>query len=316
MLSARKHSVIMTGLIAAGLMVFLAPGASATVTEVRTCTDPSNSRTCVIMLVDDGKKPEVKINEGTLPRLRGDKPSPADEPPAQGAIANMCDWRRMEPQPPSAADPRWGGLDPATHIVLTRDCDENTEYTVIAADLVLPPPDPAVVAEMAIDSLTITDPSPHFGPDTVQAVNRRTYLWVDNPGPVIATAELRGVSVTATAELTSVEWSMGEPRDARGSSSNSVPEFTCAGAGRNPGLSANARIDQPQAPDTCAYIFRWRSLPERTGGTSAWDVTATSTWTVTWTSNVGAGGTDTLFGISTTPVSVGEWRSELVAGPN
>jgi hypothetical protein len=226
--------VTLVGAIAIATLFLNTPLAQATVQEVRKCLDPKDEQTCVIMLVDDGKKPQVKINEGTLPLLRGDEPSPTDEPPAQGAIANMCDWRRMEPQPPSAADPRWGGLDPATHIVLTRDCDENTEYTVIAADLVLPPPDPAVVAEMAIDSLTITDPSPHFGPDTVQAVNRRTYLWVDNPGPLTATAELRGVSVTATAELTSVEWSMGEPLDTRGSSSGQVPAFTCAGAAAIP----------------------------------------------------------------------------------
>ena len=278
--------------------------------------DPEDGQTCVIMLIDDGKAPVVKINAGTLPLLRGDKPLESEGPPAQGAIANMCDWRRMEPQPASPTDARWNGLDPATHVVLTRDCDENSEYTVIASDLLLPPPDPAVVAEMAIDSLTIPDPFPHFGPDTVQAVNRRTYLWVDNPGPLTATADLRGVSVTATAEITSVQWSMGEPVDARKSVAGTAPAFSCAGSGRDPGIHANVRIDQPQAPDTCAYIFEWRSLPERTGGSGAWNVTATSTWTVTWTSNVGAGGTDTLFGTSTTPVSVGEWRSELVAGPN
>ena len=186
----------------------------------------------------------------------------------------MCDWRRIEPQPASAADPRWGGLDPLTHVVLFRDCDENTEYHRDRVGSLLPPPDPAVVAEMAMDSLTIADPTPRFGPDTVQAVNRRTYLWVDDPGAITATADLRGVSVTATAELTSVAWSMGEPVDARKSASAEVPVFSCAGAGRDPGAQASARLDQPQAPGSCAYVFQWRSLPERTGGSGAWNVTA------------------------------------------
>ncbi|MEO5833318.1 MAG: hypothetical protein ABIR83_08095 [Nakamurella sp.] len=123
------------------------------------------------------------------------------------------------------------------------------------------------------------------------------------------------MSVTLTATLESVTWSMGEPAS-KEAPRGAPATLTCQGSGTAPGPRANANISTPPTPDACVYSFNWRSLPERTGGAGTWPVTATANWAVTWTSNVGVGGTlDAPPQSSTTAVSVGEWRSELVAGP-
>lgn len=148
------------------------------------------------------------------------------------------------------------------------------------------------------------------------AVNRWLYLWVDDPGPLTAIATAGAVSVTLTATLDSVDWSMGEPASAV-KPSGAPAELTCDGSGTAPEPGANANISKPATSGSCAYAYRWRSLTERTGGSGTWPLTATARWTVTWTSNVGVGGTlDAPPQTSTTPVPVGEWRSELVVGPS
>ncbi len=158
-------------------------------------------------------------------------------------------------------------------------------------------------------------PAIHFGPEPQVAVNRRVYLWVDDPGPLTATATAGAVTVSLTATLNSVTWSMGEPAS-RTSPRGDPATVTCAGAGSAPDARASANTNRPAAPGSCAYAFSWRSLPVRTGGTGTWPVTATADWTVTWTSNIGVGGTLTAPPqTSTVQVAVGEWRSELVAGP-
>lgn len=301
--------ILSANLIAILILVVTSPNAAAEPVWEKVCVNEKLPQTCKFVLRDNGHP-----GESDSPGADGEErtggsgggnviPSPT---------FSLCVWRAFNPPPP-AGHALWQGQDPATHTVIWRVCDESTEYAVAQSAAPIPPPDPAVVAQMAISSLSIQDPEPHFGPDSSLAVNRWTYLWVNDPGPQVASATLNGVTVTATATLTSVEWSMGEPAGISRSRQSSS-WFECQGAGVNPGAEANANIRRPQEPGTCAYVYQWRSLPERTGGTGSWKVTATSTWTVNWTSNVGAAGSDFLLGQSTTPVEVGEWRSELVLG--
>ena len=70
-------------------------------------------------------------------------------------------------------------------------------------------------------------------------------------------------------------------------------------------------VEDPE-PGTCHYAFHRRSLDERTGGTGAWKVTAQANWAVTWESNTGATGADTLQVASVNQASVGEWRTVIV----
>ena len=179
-------------------------------------------------------------------------------------------------------------------------------------------PPPAVVAQalvqQALQALEVPDPVVNFGPDATVAVNRWTYLWIDNPAPVTQNAATGAVNVTATATLSSVEWSMGEPIDLDHPNTPVAP-FTCQGAGRDPGPEANGRLNQPAAADTCNYVYHWRSDADRTNGTGKWPVTATATWTVNWQSNIGTAGQLTLTSQSTTAFEVVEWVSVLVPGP-
>jgi hypothetical protein len=189
------------------------------------------------------------------------------------------------------------------------DCNGPTRYAVapVAADAAapLPPPDPAVLAAQAITQLTIPMPAVNVAPDPERlAVNFWTYLWTNDPGPVSATVELRGVSVTATALLSSVDWVMGEP--AKGGGPAAV---TCTGAGSPPPANATFLVESGPPP-ACGYVYRLRSTAARTGGTERWPVTVTSTWAVTWTSNTGAAGSDELTSPSSLAlVRVGEYRT-------
>ncbi len=149
------------------------------------------------------------------------------------------------------------------------------------------------------------------------------YLWITNAAPQTATATDRGLSITATASIGSVTWSMGEPDLIPGAqpsqhSDTRVPaacspfpaaaiSFTCPGPG----------AAHPQGtPKTIGYgyTYRWKSLPERTNGTGHWPITASATWIITWTASTGETGSDTVTRQTTLPVSVGEWTTVLLAG--
>ena len=251
--------------------------------------------------------PGIRVDGGDS---GGDGASP---PPEVGDNKNLppgeCAWKVVTPKPP-ANDPLWGGADPATNEVIFNDCNGGpTRYAVApaaaAGAVVLPPPDPAVLAAQAISQLSVPMPSANVAPDPERlAVNFWTYLWTTDPGPVTSTVELRGVSVTATAVLSSVDWVMGEPSKAGGPA-----EVTCTGAGSPPPPDATFLVNSGPPP-TCGYVYRLRSTAARTGGTERWPVTVTSTWSVTWTSNTGAAGSDELTSPSSLAlVRVGEYRT-------
>jgi hypothetical protein len=111
--------------------------------------------------------------------------------------------------------------------------------------------------------------------------------------------------------LSSVTWTMGEPVSPDSLSSAAVP-VTCQGAGVNPGPA----VDTTAEPSVgmCAYLYKVRSTPERTGGSGTWPVTATASWTITWAANTGQSGTLVAPPrVSTTQVSVGAWSTVMVA---
>lgn len=184
----------------------------------------------------------------------------------------------------------------------------------LVIDVAPPLPDPAVVAQQAIDTIQFPIPQPHLGPEELLAVNRWIYLTVDNnPGTLTADAAVPGLAISATATLTSSTWSMGEITAV--DRSGTVAPFTCTGSGVTPSPTANLHANQPQEPGTCAYAYKFRSLPERTGGTGTWPVTVTTTWSITWTATDGTTGTATRSQTSDPlPASVGEWQSVLVPG--
>lgn len=175
-----------------------------------------------------------------------------------------------------------------------------------------PPPDPNVVAQVAIDRLQIPTPSIQSGPDPSKlAVNLWTWLWIDDPGTLSATAAVSGVSVTATATLSSATWSLGEPAPTGGPYAQGPPLIiTCRGAGTAPLADYDWKTEPP-----CGHKYSWMSTKERTGGSGKWPVTATSNWTVTWQSNTGVSGSGELNATGNDALEIGEYRTVLVQGP-
>ncbi len=172
-----------------------------------------------------------------------------------------------------------------------------------AAPALPPPPSAAVVAQIAISQLNLTAATPHLSANPNLAVGLPVWMWVDQSptttGPVSTTATVGPTSVTAVATLSRIHWSMG-PAGA---------VVSCAGPGTP--APAGPIFHGNNSPD-CGFSYALRSLPERTGGTGKWPVSATAVWNITW---FGAGqtGGQGLNLTSRTAVEVGELQSVFVA---
>ncbi len=209
---------------------------------------------------------------------------------------------------PPSWDPAWSkflspGADPADYRLEMKSCTSgginSAEVFPVRRIRNDPPPDPRVVAQEAVAKLPVPLPAIQVGPNIHRvAVNIPVWLWVSNPQAVTASSTDRTVTVTATATLGSVTWSMGEP---------GAEPFACQGAGSAPWPGA----DLWQPP--CGYTYRLRSLPSRTDGAGVWPVTATASWAITWRANTGTSGTDTVTTRSTLGLNVGEYRTVIVA---
>lgn len=131
--------------------------------------------------------------------------------------------------------------------------------------------------------------------------HRRSYvgipvwLWVENPqpltwGPYTETATLGGQTITATAQVTGVRWNMGDGR-----------EVVCG----NTGTAYSADYGLTDSP-SCGHRYD-RTSQNQPG--DRYTVTATSQWTVTWTSLAGPGGTINLTASSSTQLEINEIQS-------
>lgn len=131
--------------------------------------------------------------------------------------------------------------------------------------------------------------------------HRRSYvgipvwLWVDNPqpltwGPYTETATLGGQTITATAQVTGIRWNMGDGR-----------EVVCGSTG----TAYSAGYGLSDSP-TCGHRYD-RTSQSQPG--DRYTVTATSQWTVTWTSLAGANGTVNLTTSSSTQLEINEIQS-------
>ena len=195
-------------------------------------------------------------------------------------------------EPEGAAEAVAAGDDPAKGVLYLAHCPVSSMraglpdgqrwvthdvWTVNGAAPVAPPPDPAVLAASAVAQLTVPVPVVHVGAvGEPVAVKVPVSLWVDDPAALVASVSAGGVTVTATARLTSTVWSMGEPvgdPDSAGGGGRAV-SLTCAGAGTPASGVAGG--------SSCGYTFVWRSTAARTGGVGGWLVGVVARWTVSW----------------------------------
>jgi len=158
-----------------------------------------------------------------------------------------------------------------------------------------PPPNPAVVAQVAITNMNLKPATigivPENRPGKIGVVGAPTWMWVADPGesttgPMTRSATVGGVTVQAVATLDRIVWDMGD-----GSS------VTCTGAGTPYYDAAGLR----PSPD-CGHTYTQPS--DRKPGL-AYTVTATSYWTVNWQGGGGAGVIPQILG-NQTQIQVGE----------
>ncbi|SHH34576.1 ATP/GTP-binding protein [Streptomyces sp. 3214.6] len=218
---------------------------------------------------------------------------------ADGTFETVCTYNLADPQPP-VGSLDWEGHEPGDGAVYEQSCsvapDGVDDLTVRRLVWLAEPParqtvDPAVLAQRAVDSMTL------LGPDVASpraagnyTVGVPVWMWVNQSattyGPNIASASAGGITVTATAKVSKIVWQMGD-----GAS------VTCNG----PGTPYQASEGMAQSP-TCGHLYSKTSAGSANG---KFQVTATSTWTIGWQGG-GATGQLTEVRQSNVQVAIGE----------
>lgn len=160
------------------------------------------------------------------------------------------------------------------------------------------PPDPAELAARALASLDLQHPVIGIAPDPAVGpglVGLPIWLWVPadpNPGdnasmwgPLTATESERGVTVELTAEVSKIEWDMGDGHS-----------LTCPTKG-------TPYAHQGGPSPTCGYDQGYR---EPSAKNAPYTVTAQTTWNVTWEAGGEAGTIDGVTRESTAQIQIDE----------
>jgi hypothetical protein len=208
-------------------------------------------------------------------------PAPAGKEPI-GA------WYHCQPPPGPTCDP-------------ATICRDNYTFSQWLRD---PPPGvptltPGQAARILIESFELEGITVGFAPDPSVAGSRSyvgvpIWMWAENPtplsyGPFEQVTTLGQIEITATAQVTSIAWNMGDGTT-----------VACANPG-TPFVAAFGAVDSP----TCGHRYA-RTSASQPGGT--FPVTATSQWQVTWTGG-GESGVIPLTTTATTAVQINEIQS-------
>lgn len=221
-----------------------------------------------------------------------------------------CTWT---PAPSDTSWPGWGwpevsyGQPPAGYFPGNEVYYPNVFYGVVCTNgyeflALVWPSVPGQAGQQASSELQLPLPQISTSPASpVPAViNLPVYLTVNAAAwqPVTATANIGGISATATATPDHVQWRISDGKS-----------VSCPGAGV-PYNGSWGATPPPASTGACTYTFAW---PDQTGNYS---ISATVYYHVTWTSTGVAGGGD--LGLipgptATVPVTVDQIRS-IVTG--
>lgn len=208
-----------------------------------------------------------------------------------------CYWEQMTPQPP-AGDIGWGGHQPGDGAVYLRTCPDNVGNAQTEVWLKNPPPGygggmtAAQLAQVALSKMLLAGPRIGIAPRQggVSLVGLPVWLWTQvTPstwGPTQASASAGALTVTATARVTQIAWDMGDGT-----------VVVCA----SPGEAYQASYGAAAPP--CGHTYTATSASQPGGH---YTITATSTWTVTWTATSGQQGQLTATRQSQTTAVIGE----------
>ena len=227
--------------------------------------------------------------------------------PTFGTYSNslQCYLQVLSPQPPPDSA-LWEGNYPEGAVY---NCSSAFSYpgTIGGGPVWLPgPPDagltPAAAARAVVARMDLRAAEigivPEDKPGSIGAVGAPVYMWTTaGPatfGPQVLTGSAGGVTITATAKVDRIMWSMGD-----GST------VTC----RTPGTPYEDRYGFNDSPD-CGHRFTKTSAGKPD---NAYPITATSYWVVDWTGPGGSSGRITLDLVSGTSIVVGELQALITS---
>lgn len=208
----------------------------------------------------------------------GNRPSTAGGSGTGSSSAPKCTYEKADPQPPPE-NLAWPGRNPGEGSIYRIVCDDLRTGVAWLPNGAAPPTAavaPEVLAQRVVDAMKLKGPavaSPR--PAGRYTVGVPVWLWVnqgpDTYGPVTESVTAGAVTVSATARVTSIRWSMGDGT-----------AVTCDG----PGTAYRPGFGMKESPD-CGHVYARTSAGR---AKERFTVTATSTWSVDWTVNGGAGG--------------------------
>jgi hypothetical protein len=218
--------------------------------------------------------------------------------------SQQCYMKFESPQPPKS-DPRWTGhingsiwacvreqgYDQGRHLVTKWVWLPGRPDTVVT--------DPLTLAYEAIAKMQLA--APQIGtappPGAIGLVNMPVWMWVTKSentwGPIIRNASVPGLSVTATAKVKAMNWTMGDGQTIR-----------CDG----PGTPYKTSFGIKQSP-TCGHHYRKTS---REQPNCRYTVTARADWEITWQSTLGDTGQISMTRQAAAQLRIGEATPVLV----
>jgi hypothetical protein len=224
-----------------------------------------------------GRAGHVCIRSDDTSSLPGKPARPQKKAPVKAGKtdpkAPVCTSVPMQPQPPAGSAER-GGVTGTVYQLECADPIDNAATTINfvgggGGGAAAPAVDPVVLARQAVDQMLLEGPKIQTAPKkgATGLVGLPVWLWSTvsptTTGPNTATATAGAVTVSATAKVTSIQWSTGD--------GGSV---TCAG----PGTPYSVAYGRKPSP-TCGHTYT-RTSGKQPG--AAYALAATSTWVVDW----------------------------------
>ena len=250
-------------------------------------------------LLDDGSGAEVVAMDG---RDLGEPT--AGRRGGGNVVCRFYDDATGEPVNPWNLPPELNGLT----VMILRDCEDadTGEYVSIDLIFIVPPLVPQMdardLALMARQRLPFPLPDIAFSPpledpDDFLLVQLESWIWATNWAEVSRTASAGGVVATVTARPVRLTWDFTPRR------SDPETEGGCAG----PGTPYDPSKRPEEQSTDCSITFRHSSAGEPG---AAYEGHLTVIYEVSWTSNVGAGGSlGTVPRTTVLPVRVGEQQA-------
>ena len=280
------------------LSAVMSPGLAAADPPVECSKVNSRTGACLLWVSTsggDGQAGDVSARRGAAEEISAEEGSRGDASP------DPCTYTVAEPQPaPTSA--LWEGRSPADGVMYVQvyprpDGSGLTTLLVFvpngSAPPAGPPVDPRVLAEQAIASLVMRAPEIRMAPppsSTSGLVGLPVWMWTERGeeflGPTRQSVSAGGVTVAAVGEVSRIVWDMGD----------GTTVVCGAGTPYPPGAEG-------ASPD-CGHVYAQASSRHVPGG-GPWPITATSTWTITW-SGGGLSGIETLELSSSAELFVGE----------